>query len=818
MTESASEHSSGASVEGFIVHPVALRGRDEPTIGLVGRLENGETFAVVDRRERPRLYLRAGDADAAAQSPARHGGEADEAGRTTMDGEACVAVRFPSVPSLERANRELLSGGIRTYEGDLRFYDQYLMERRIHGPVRIAGTFSKGRHVDRVYVDPDIRPGDWFPSLSCVSLDIETNAGGTEVYAVGLATDDPWRGDRRRELHMHGASVSSEGVTTHADESRMLQAVARRLRELDPDIITGWNVIEFDLRILFERFHHHRLPTAFGRSDDAASYLPGNNGRSDAAVVPGRQVLDGLRIARAGPQRFPDNSLDTVAQIVLGVGKLDVQEQGEKKTDAIERQYREDPATLAEYCMRDAELVLDILARTGLWELTLRRSVLIGIGLSRAWTSIAGFEHLYIEAMHERGLVAPTRGVDALPMGTAPGGAIIKPRTGLSVNVLVFDFKSLYPSIIRTFNIDPCSHVPRYRADGVSDLLEAPNGALFRREPGILPQILEEFFESREQAKRRNDPVASYVYKIIMNSFYGVLGATGCRFAGSDLAGAITSFGHRLLHWGERYLTRTGYEVLYGDTDSLFVRSDLPDGTSYDEVFALGTRLADELNHRLESFVREEYDVAARLELEFETIYSKFFIPPMRGFHQEGAVQAGGRAKGYAGMVMTPPGDATGESPPEAPIEVKGMEAVRRDWTDLAHEFQLSLLRLLFESAEPRVITEYCRKVVEDLYAGALDARCVYTKALRRAVDEYSGSKPAHVKAAMQLDPDHRQGLVRYVQTKNGPEPVDRRSSDIDYDHYVQKQLRPIAGAFSDVLPIDLDALFGENQQLWLFG
>ncbi len=148
---------------------------------------------------------------------------------------------------------------------------------------------------------------------------------------------------------------------------------------------------------------------------------------------------------------------------------------------------------------------------------------------------------------------------------------------------MVFDFQSLYPSIIRSFNIDPLSHVPRRKVDDLPEaereqLIRAPNGACFSRETAILPELMDRFFEERRKAKERGDEVASFVYKIIMNSFYGVLGADGCRFAGSDLAGAITSFGHHLMSWCKAFLERQGYRVLYGDTDSLFVTEQSASG------------------------------------------------------------------------------------------------------------------------------------------------------------------------------------------------------------------------------------------------
>ena len=112
-------------------------------------------------------------------------------------------------------------------------------------------------------------------------------------------------------------------------------------------------------------------------------------------------------------------------------------------------------------------------------------------------------------------MVGPSIGVDRLLRGGSPGGLVLAPQVGLFRHVFVFDFRSLYPSLIRTFNLDPVAHVAGTR--NPKHALRAPNGALFSREPGILPALLTEFFTRRAQAKARGDLVASNAYKILMN-------------------------------------------------------------------------------------------------------------------------------------------------------------------------------------------------------------------------------------------------------------------------------------------------------------
>jgi DNA polymerase-2 len=502
--------------------------------------------------------------------------------------------------------------------------------------------------------------------------------------------------------------------------------------------------------------------------------------------------------------------------------------EGESKVETIRRLYRDDPRSLCMYCMEDAKLVIDILDETGLLDLTVRRCMLIGVGLDRAWTSIAAFDRLYIEAMHERSTVAPTFGVDTMPTAGAPGGAILGPESGLYDNIWLFDFKSLYPSIILTFNIDPLSYVTPQKFSTMNEqeragLLQTPNGAYFRREPAILPGLLQRFFESRDEAKKRGDAVASFVYKIIMNSFYGVLGAAGSRFASGYLAGAITSMGQHLLHWCEEALSESGYRVVYGDTDSLFVLSGLSGDADSETLLREGTEVCRRINQRISEYIVDRYGLTPHLELEFEKIYYRFFLPPIRSPSGASDTNLRGRAKGYAGLTLPVSelrkrsSESLAEEPRLGWIDIKGMEAVRRDWTDLAQGFQVGLLELAFRDADIDTLKRFIQGILADLKSGKLDERLVYRKALRKPISDYTRSQPPHVKAAAMLEPEEQGGLIEYVMTRDGPQPVARQSAPIDYEHYVEKQLKPIAQGFEEALKTDGESLFGEARQLELF-
>ncbi|MFP4384685.1 MAG: DNA polymerase II [Spirochaetia bacterium] len=800
-------------IRGFILHSSYTTGRNPTMIHLVGRCEDGKTFAAIIRNFQPRLYVRRSDyTSSLAALDGKNGYTGAEPVKwKTMDGEEAVPIEFPNYPAFIHALRLLPGKGIRTYESDITPADQFLMSRRIHSAVRIRGEDVPGNHVDRIFMDPELDPEDYEPDLTVLSIDIETDPGTKEIYAVSLFTGFTGRStDDKGKVLFSGDTLGDARISACENEEKLLRRFAKEVREIDPDIITGWNTTDFDLPVIAERFGFYGIPLLIGRSEEPAKILPPEGKKSAAVIIPGRQALDALRLVRSGPERFTDYTLDTIAEAVVGEKKLIESADGEDKLKQLEELRINNPEKFCLYCLKDSELVIRILERTGLLGLTVKKSRLIGAGIQKAWTSIAAFEYLYTESLHGREMVAPSPGVDAFPVGRAPGGAIIPPRPGLYDDVYLLDFKSLYPSIIRTFNIDPAGFVQAYgAAPGRTDVITAPNGAKFPREQAILPELLDRFFENREASKQAGDPIGSYVYKIVMNSFYGVLGSSGCRFAATELSGAITEFGQMLLRWSKHFLEQLELTVLYGDTDSVFFCCP---GESKDREF--GTETAEKLNRALERYIRDEYRVEPKLEIEYEKFYLKLFLPAARGGEEGGGK---GRAKGYAGLV------SPGESGKQPYIEVKGMEAVRSDWTELAHEFQMKLLDMVFRETPVDKITAYLKETRLKLLDGQLDAKLLYTKHLRKPVREYTKTQPPHVKAASLLPPAKQQGRISYFITANGPQPARRLTAPIDYDHYLQRQLKPIAGDFSETLSrtsrekIDLTVKLDGEEQLSLF-
>jgi DNA polymerase-2 len=360
---------------------------------------------------------------------------------------------------------------------------------------------------------------------------------------------------------------------------------------------------------------------------------------------------------------------------------------------------------------------------------------------------------------------------------------------GLHDNVLVLDFKSLYPSIIRTFAIDPMG-----LAFPGDDPIPGFNDATFARDRHILPELIETLWAARDAAKVQRNHELSTAIKILMNSFYGVLGTPGCRFFDPRLPSSITRRGHEIINATRRRVEDEGYHVIYGDTDSIFVLVGA--GRDEPECQRIGAHLAETLDGYWRERLANDPRVKSALEIEFETHYLRFFMPTMRG---------GGRGskKRYAGSVRNADGSAS--------IVFKGLEAVRTDWTPLARRFQRELFARVFAGREWR---SWARTLLDQLYAGALDGELVYQKRLRRDLDEYEHNVPPHVQAARMLASPGR--TIRYLVTTRGPEPVTARTgARIDYDHYLERQLAPAADGLLSCLGTDFRAVAGKQLSLF---
>lgn len=705
-------------------------------------------------------------------------GRRKELAMTSLRGNPVDALYFSRQRDLYRERDGIRAAMHRTFEGDVKAHERFLMERFITGGLSVRGEAHQ-RNGYLEFIDPRIKTSDYSAALSVLAFDIETDGFDGDLLSISCAGAG---GDR---VWMQGEGPALSYLTYVKGERELLEAFIAHIRDVDPDVLTGWNVVDFDLTTLERKCHESNIAFVIGRDTERAKVLQPRNAQQPAiARVPGRVVLDGIATLRAATFSFESFRLQDVAEALLARGKKI--DHSANPVEEIRRLFAEDKAALAAYNLEDSRLVLDIFETADLLGFAQQRQALTGLPMGRQGGSVAAFDNLYLPRLHRHGHVAPDVG-DSREVVTSPGGYVLDSVPGLYQNVLVLDFKSLYPSIIRTFAIDPMGlafpgafPVPGFQ------------GGSFARERHLLPEIIASLWTARDEAKSRNDAARSRAIKILMNSFYGVLGTPGCRFFSPKLASSITLRGHEIITESRAFIEERGLRVIYGDTDSLFV---LVGPQSEDKSMSVGEQTARDLNAYWRDRLRDKHDLESGLEVEFETHYLRFLMPTMRGSNK-------GSKKRYAGLVREADGSKR--------VIVKGLEAARTDWTPLARRVQRELFRRIFEDEEYET---WLLDIARQTRAGAFDEELVYRKRLRRALDDYERNVPPHVQAARKLGRPARE--IRYLMTSAGPEPVDLPHAPPDYDHYLDKQLAPASDAILPFLGTDFATIAGP--QLVLF-
>jgi len=789
-------------LQGFILSSDQITAENQTRLVFQGRLSDGRRFHWAVTRPGIVFFI---DRNEVWTPP---GAVRKDVKLCSMRGKSVDALYFKNTLELNRVRKECDARNIPTYEADVNLVARFLMERFIMGALSFKSDPVQVKDNTLYFIDPTVKPSEYLPGLKLLSIDIECSAG-MDLYSIAL-----FGKDLATVLMVdanHRAGANADKYRGFKNEKELLLSFFNRVREYDPDALIGWNLVGFDLQWLARKCETLGLKFNIGADGPAEILSPGKTTNRWIARIPGRAALDGITMLRSAYVQTEGYSLAAVAGNVLGRRKL-IDKSGLEKVEEISRLFHEDKVSLAQYNLQDARLVYEIFEKLSLSQLAVRRSQLTGLPIDRVGGSVAAFDFLYLPRLHRHGYVADTHPQPPEDAKPAPGGLVFDSIPGFYHNIAVFDFKSLYPSIILTFSIDPLAanvilhgsgNNQRDVAKGYGKTVKGPAGLEFAQEYAILPSIIQELWGEREKAKKSRDATLSHAVKIIMNSFYGVLGSTGCRFYDPRLAGSITRIGHWILNFSRKFIEQEGYPVIYGDTDSLFVHLGPDQGKSVHEIVS---SLSGKLNSYLKEELKQRFNVESRLDVEFEKLFIRFFMPTIRG-------QDTGSKKRYAGLYTAEDG--------KTELYFAGLESTRRDWTELAKDFQADLFTLLFNMKEPAEFKEELRKLVQsrhkELYAGKLDDKLVYRKGISKRLKDYTRNVPPHVRAARMLDQlDGR--IIRYVMTTSGPEPVQKRSgAGYDYDHYSEKQLAPIADMVLRFLDMDYLSIVKNQMQLNLF-
>jgi DNA polymerase, archaea type len=500
--------------------------------------------------------------------------------------------------------------------------------------------------VVRVVVGPgpgeDIRPAEPFrPSLRLLSFDIENSIRERTIYTIcGVAEG----GNRPRKTFR----------LTAPEEKAILEAFLREIVEDDPDVITGYNIGGYDFPLLAERAQAVGLgPLVLGRERSDAEELGERLWK-----VTGRIVADAWWSARR-ELRPKQESLQYVARTLLNDSKLDVDRRN------ITEEWQRNRDRVMEYCEHDADLALRILVRLRAIDKAADLATAARMPLEEG---LNGRTSQFIDAM----LIprADRRGIGVPPNhprtgdSAIEGGYVHSIRPGLYRWVVVLDFKAMYPSIIVAHNLCFTTLAP----DGTT---VAPGGARFlapeiRR--GVIPEILTELLADRDRFRQESRSATSpelrayydglqNAVKVLMNSFYGVLASSFYRFTNKEIGASITAYAREAITSIIRELERGGNDVIYSDTDSVFVRSPTE---SLEGAREFGESVARRFT-------------AAGATFEFQSVFETFF--------------SHGAKKRYVGRAVWPREERI----------VRGYETRRSDAFDFQSEALLEVFDLVLK-------------------------------------------------------------------------------------------------------------------------
>jgi DNA polymerase I len=763
------------------------------------------------------------------------------------------------VRSLRERAKEV--AGIKAvYETDILFKNRFLIDRSLGGmgwveapiPEWTTGGAATGG-VSFASALPPIHVEALHPvqhetnaPLRIMSFDIEClpdqgempKAEKSPVILISMAFEPEYQG--QKDLVLVGKNIDCPRSDTRAcqDEYDLLAKFASIIRDYNPDILAGYNSNEFDFPYLQERCRQNRLEARVGR-DGSSWYIRKIVSRTDVSIT-GRVVVDLLPIIRSS-YSLKQYTLRNAAAELLKMEKYDVDP---KEIEALWAESGEGLRRFISYSRRDAVLAMHMLLDLRLMDKY--------IALSRASGSLlqdivnggqSGMvENLLLRRFRERGRVVPPKPDSDISDERhvenegLKGGAVLVPEKGLVEDVVILDYKSLYPTIMMAHNLcyttvltQGITAVDSVAKTGGEDIITAPSGGRFvspQVSPGIMPAVLRELLDERTATKnlmkkageneRRFLDAKQNAMKILLNSFYGYSGYARARLYSLALANAVTSFGRENILRTKKIIDEIGsayvidgevvfkdalpfgkaaekcfdLSVVYGDTDSVFVRL-MPSGPgagaiSLEDAELIGRKIAETVTSSLPE----------PMELVFEA------------FARRGIFLA---KKRYALWVFEPRGDGWKDR-----IKVRGMETVRRDWCGLTSKTLKTCLELVLKEGKVEEAVEHVRSVVLRLQNLdlSLDPSLLEDLTLTRRYTKSSGSyknKQPHIQLVEKIR--ERGGSVPgvgdrvpfvIVQGKRGkknkelfvnraedPAFVLEKNMPLDTEYYVEKQILP---------------------------
>jgi DNA polymerase I len=710
---------------------------------------------------------------------------------TVQVGAVKIKTRLPpKVPKL-KYEVEDLEEVEECREFDIPFYKRFLIDNQvlptekilIEGEKAESGIFDLKMEIE----DIEIGLGDGEdPDFEKMAFDLEVI--DDEVVMASFVAKD-------FEKVLSSREIDEGFVETVEDEEELLDRLMEILKDRDVDVVTGYNTDEFDFKVLRERVQEHGMELDLGRNGERMKFK--RRGRFSGAHLKGRMHLDLYPFIEHVVSPGLDSEtldLDSVAKEMLGKEKDDV------GFSEMRRWWREDEnlEEFARYALKDSVLAYELSDQ--LVPQIIELSRITGLTPFDACRLTYGqlTENFLLKEAYSRNMLAPNRPTRNQRrrrgnQGAYEGGFVYTPDSGLFEDICVFDFRSLYPTVMVAHNISP-------EVLDLEDCEEKFKPEEFdfyfcQDEKGFFPELIEGLVESRYELKsqmrqkEKGSQARERMYsrqqaqKILANSFYGYLGYDGARWYSKESAQATTYMGREYIEDTIKRAREMGLEVVYGDTDSVFLRGE--------DIMEKKEEFLGEVNSELPEF----------MELEFEGYFSTgFFTSKDSG---EGA------KKKYALMDE------------DENLKITGFEQVRRDWSPVAKETQRKVLDKVLKN-EVEEAAEIVKETIEKLKEQEVPVEelRIFTT-LTKPPEEYDSTSP-HVEAAKKAmdrgDEIKPETTIEYVITRGGVSISERAeltkyAESYDPDYYIENQVIPAAIRVLKVFGYTESQLKGKGKQ-----
>ena len=552
-------------------------------------------------------------------------------------------------------------------EADIPFQHRFIYDMDLGAAVRVVGTTQdpKGRYwTDLFLVAERFEPCDPFrPALRILSFDIENSIRDGHIFCIGVA-------------YREAGEIKTRILT--GNEKEIIERFVKLIDELDPDVISGYNIDGYDLPVLIERAAKHGMQRlSLARDHSTFFHLGERFWRLD-----GRILTDVWWAVRA-EMRPKQETLDYVAKHLLGEGKHELQRR------RIDEEWEADRDKVIRYCIQDAELSLRILERVRRIEKTLDLAAVSKLPLEDVLHGRTSnlIDSILIRAADRAKVAVPMMKMRGGRVEQIEGGYVHSLQPGLYEWVISLDFRAMYPSLIIENNICFTTVSP-------NGTIASPTGAKFLAadvKKGLLPVILANLMKDRQEVRSRmkaeTDPQMKDFYeglqaaiKILMNAFYGVLASSFYRFNDPKVGASITAFARDRIKGIIGELEAEQVKVVYADTDSVFFQSPSP---GPEESLAFARKTAERFSR-------------GRISMEVDKIYETLF--------------SHGRKKRYAGKVAWPE-EMRNE------MVVRGYEIRRTDAFDLQSEAQGRVFEKILDRDQDGSIA-LAKQIVAEVRAG----------------------------------------------------------------------------------------------------